>query len=183
MKQKIVLLSFFIITVVTVNAQQLKIAGTYKLSYTQIAGQHAITNKNKDSVLKEKIEEALVLLNAMPNLPTKEDSIGEIKYVTNLMDYQRSITYILNADGTYVKKMLEFEGTAMEIVEKGKYTLNAKTKQGQFIKTNTGKLVKLKMKSSIETTDFVYDEKTKTIVIHSRQDDEQEIFKGLQKVK
>jgi hypothetical protein len=182
MKQKIVLLSFFLIILITLNAQQ-KIAGTYKLSYTQIAGQTAITNKNKDSVLKEKIEEALVLLNAMPNTPTKEDSLSEIKHVTDVMAYQRSVAYILNADGTYVKKMLEFEGTAMEIVEKGKYTLNAKTKQGQFIKTNTGKLVKLKMKSSIETTDFVYDDKTKTIIIQPRQDDQEEIYTGLKKVK
>ncbi len=181
MKKKIL---FFIVLIYTgtLMAQQKSLIGTYKLSYTQ-TGEAKITDKNKDSLLEENIKEALALLEKNnPEKPTKEEIQAEIKYQKQSMAYNRSITYILTTDSTYSKKMLEVDGTKMEIVESGKYIYKDSTKQGMFYRFYIEKTTKGVQRKK-ESTDFVYDQKQKMILLQPKQSDQQDTITALQKVK
>jgi hypothetical protein len=152
---------FLVLLSVYVHAlsQQKNITGTYKLSYLKLDDGVALTPKNKDSIIKVKIDMALQeeSLKNGDSSATYEDTLAVINDRRKFINRIMSLTLELKKDGSYNKKMNTIYINEVKIIESGKYVFNAKN--------NTIKFTPKQKTENAQDLYFKYDPIQKMIIV------------------
>jgi hypothetical protein len=132
MKSTIILLIFGYLCN-TIFAQSKTIAGTYNLRSVKLDNGLLLTQNNKDSIIQVKIAATFEGIKNAGSPITKQDSSEVTATQSAIVNKIMSVTLVLKTDGKFSKYMIDTRTGKKNIIERGNYIYNVKTKIIKFI--------------------------------------------------